>query len=92
MNVEPIKARQYNGATKLNTYLKRKRRCSSAKIRHASGLSALSHMQDLRFFGLEPRSYVCPECEYIHITTRVCKTKKKDLKHAQRMPFNHFAR
>jgi hypothetical protein len=44
--------------------------CVSKKIQHADGLTARSHMIYLKLLGYKASSYVCPECGFIHITTK----------------------
>ena len=50
--------------------LKKQSTCRSKKIQHADGLSALDHMNWLKFARHKAASYVCPECGFIHITTK----------------------
>jgi hypothetical protein len=45
--------------------------CSSGKIQHTDGLSAINHINWLKFSGYpKARPYLCPLCELIHITTK----------------------
>ena len=54
--------------------LKKESTCTSKKIQHADGLSALNHMNWLKFTGGKAASYVCAECGFIHITTKLAHT------------------
>ena len=50
--------------------LKQQSTCPTKKIQHSDGLSAKNHMMWLNIFGHKASSYVCPECGFIHITTK----------------------
>jgi hypothetical protein len=62
----------------MHTKSKHHSTCSTGKIQHDNGLSALNHITRLRFFhGQTATSYVCPECNYIHITTQQQRLQKR---------------